>query len=95
MAYLKDMSTKPAAPDVIKRRREQFAGLNEIVTKSGGWLVSTPGNREVVVECLPQSDLPNLLADRGHDLKPEPDGERIMPTTGAIVRTRRFSFNSP
>jgi hypothetical protein len=35
--------------------------------------------------------LPNLLADLGHNLSPEPDGDRIL-LEGRIVRTRRFSF---
>jgi hypothetical protein len=95
MAYLKDAEIRKPPADIVKRRRERFDELNESVTEAGGWLVSTPGNREVIVECLPDSGLPNLLADRGHDLKPEQDGERIMPITGGIVRTKRFSFEAP
>jgi hypothetical protein len=93
--YLKDAEIRKPPADVIKRRRERFDVLNELVTEAGGWILSTPGNREVVVECLPDSGLPNLLADRGHGLTPEPDGERILPVTAGIARTKRFSFNMP
>jgi hypothetical protein len=79
MPYLKDPQFKPA-PDVLTERRERFAGLNDFVTAHGGWIISVPGDREVVVETLPGSNLPNVLADMGHNLKPEPDGERILAT---------------
>lgn len=48
----------------------------------------TPGAKEIVIECLPESGLPNLLADRGYDLKPEPDGERILPHAVSQKMTR-------
>jgi hypothetical protein len=88
VSYLKNADNFKAAPDVVKRRRAQFEALNEIVTEGGGWLTSTPGNREVVVECLPGSRLPDLLADRGYDLKPEQDGERILPVAVSQKMTR-------
>jgi hypothetical protein len=80
------------APDKIADRRAAFDELNELVTEGGGWLTSTPGHAEIFLECLPASGLPNVLADRGHDLRKEPDGQRIL-VSAAIVRTKRFSFD--
>ena len=93
--YLKDAEIRKPPADVVKRRRARFDELNALVTNNGGWLTSTPGHREVVVECLPDSGLPNLLADRGYDLMPEQDGEHILPITGTIAKTRRYSFALP
>ena len=47
--------------------------------RTGGWITSVPGERTITFECLPGSSLPNTLADLGYDLRPEPDGERVLP----------------
>jgi hypothetical protein len=95
MVYLKDAEIRKPPADIIKRRRERFDELNAFVTSGGGWLISTPGNRDVVVECLPESRLPNLLADRGYVLKPEQDGERIGRSVGEDDQERRWDARCP
>jgi hypothetical protein len=91
--YLKNPTFREAQ-DKIADRRAAFDELNALVTEGGGWLTSTPGHADVFLECLPDSTLPNALADRGHDLRKEPNGQRIL-VSAAIVRTRRFSFALP
>jgi hypothetical protein len=86
--YLKDAEIRKPPPDVLKRRRALFDQLNALVIEGGGWITSTPGNRDVVVECLPGSRLPNVLADLGHNLAPEPGGERILPVAVSQKMTR-------
>jgi hypothetical protein len=54
MIFLKDPSARKAPPDVIKRL-ERFARLNAEAGEWNAWITSTPGNREVIVECLPGS----------------------------------------
>jgi hypothetical protein len=65
MAYLHDPQFK-AAKDVVKRRREQFERLNEEARLNDSWIVSTPGNREVLIEVLPGSAWPAALIRRGY-----------------------------
>jgi hypothetical protein len=66
--------------------KEKFASLNDWINQQGGaWLTSIPGDFEAMMECLPSSDVPERLRDRGYDLKPDGEGERIIPH--AIVET--------
>lgn len=51
-------------------------------------MISLLGADNVTIECLPESNLPNALANMGHDLKPEPDGERILPVAVSQKMTR-------
>ena len=53
-----------------------------------------PGSSEITVECLPESNLPNALADLGYNLIPEPDGERILPSavTERMIRHEDGTF---
>jgi hypothetical protein len=62
-----------------RSRKERFAEINRWISANGGWLISVAGDPTVTLECLPDSCLPNALADRGYDLRQEPDGERILP----------------
>jgi hypothetical protein len=80
MVYLRDPETKKARPDVLKRRRAWFEALNTEAQNRDAWIISTPGNREVIVECLLGSAWPDVLAKRGYRLEETEDGERIIPT---------------
>jgi len=86
----------PAAPidrerkTAIEKRKAIFVDLNEFVTARGGWLVSVAGAVDVVLECLVDSTLPDDVARLGHDLKPDGEGQRILPAgvTERFVRNR-------
>jgi hypothetical protein len=88
VSYLKDPSTRKPPPDVVAERRERFERLSAFVTRHDAWIILTPGAKEIIIECLPGSGLLNLLADRGYDLKPEQDGERILPLAVSQGMTR-------
>jgi hypothetical protein len=92
---------------VIAERKDRFASLNKYVTARNGWLTSIPGEREVMLECLPGSTLPDelragaefMLGDEKVRLPPykvvaDGEGERILPHAG-IVRVLRFAFDMP
>ncbi len=64
---------------VVTSRHERFDKLNRYVREYGGWLVSVPGAADVEMQCLPHSDLPELLGDAGYALKLEGETERILP----------------
>ncbi|WP_316216747.1 hypothetical protein [Bradyrhizobium sp. SZCCHNR3003] len=69
-----------ARAKAIRTRRERFAALNDWINAQGGaWLTSVPGEPHVRMECLPWSPVPEGLADLGYHLRPEGDGERILP----------------
>jgi hypothetical protein len=69
-------------PDVVSRK-ELFAGLNEFVTKRSGWLTSVPGERDVTMETLEGSGLPDAIRALGYDVTATGEGQRIL--ANAIV----------
>jgi hypothetical protein len=69
------MKRRPTLED----RKAKFAAINEFVISAGGWLVSIPGEREVRLECLETSDLPQKLRDAGYELREDGEGQRIVP----------------
>jgi hypothetical protein len=80
MAFLKGPSTKRPPTDVIAERRAWFAAFNAEARDNSAWVISLSGAKEVVIECLPTSAWPAVIAKRGYNLKPEPDGEKILAT---------------
>jgi hypothetical protein len=79
----------PFKPEV-KDRKELFAALNEFVRARHGWLTSVAGEREVTMECLPCSALPEELRENGYVLEPDGEGQRIL--TNAI--TQQFAMGT-
>ena len=72
----------------VEGRKEVFASLNRLVTDrpAPGWLTSIPGNREITMQCLVDSDLPDELAKGGYDdIEMTGTAERILPS--AIIET--------
>ena len=82
----------PFPSEVLRDRKAKFASLLKYVTARQGWLTSVPGERDVAMECLPESSLPDelragaeyMLGDETVRLpkyKVEADGEttRILP----------------
>jgi hypothetical protein len=80
MAYLRDPDTKKAPPDVLAKRRAWFAALVAEAQDSDAWVISVPGAKEIVIETLPTSGWPAVLAKRGYSLEAIEDGERIIAT---------------
>jgi hypothetical protein len=70
-------------------QKEKFDRLNKAITKLGGWITSIPGAREVTIECLPASELPDRLRKAGYDLTEIDGGERIIP--GSITELLTLS----
>lgn len=70
---------------LLAERKARFAALLTFVSRHGGWLVSTPGNREVRMQCLPSSTLPDLLRSHGYVLHSDGEGQRILP--GGVVES--------
>lgn len=70
---------KPLKTQVTPNRKELFAALNEFVTKRGAWLTSIPGDKEVRMECLPDSTLPDELRKLGYTVESDGETERILP----------------
>lgn len=105
MSYLKDPETKGTQQDVLAERKERFAGLNNFIMAHGGWVTSLPGDKEVTVETLPGSALPDTLTKLGYKLMPEPDGQRILANAimqkfthdgdGALVAMTEGSTKKP
>jgi hypothetical protein len=74
----------------VRDRKARFEALNAWINHRGGaWLTSIPGDFEVMMECLPSSNVPQRLGDLCYQLRPEGEGERILPH--AIVE--RFCRN--
>jgi hypothetical protein len=67
----------------VKSRLERFKEINRWIMARGGWVTSLPGAREVTMECLPGSSLPDELTRLGYKLVELGEGERILPA--AIV----------
>jgi len=79
--YMRPSSDRmPQKAEVLPSRKELFAGINAFVRKHGdGWLTSIPGEREVRMECMPESSLPDELRKLGYRLEPGGETERILP----------------
>lgn len=73
-------STKPTRSLTIADRKDLFDRINKFVTARSGWITSTPGAREVRMECLPGSTLPEELRKMGYEVTEIGEGERILPT---------------
>jgi hypothetical protein len=67
----------------IADRKDRFESRNQFVISRNGWIISVPGARDVLVEVLLDSGLPDELAQLGYQLTPEGSGERIL--AGSIV----------
>jgi hypothetical protein len=71
---------KPFRHEVIADRKERFASLLKYVTARNGWLTSIPGDRDVEMQCLPGSSLPDELRKLGYDVREDGETQRILHT---------------
>lgn len=81
----KPMCERPAAESkwsrrALEDRKERFAALNKFVTDRGGWIVSIPGDRDVRIDVLENSALPDELRGLGYVLTALGESERILHT---------------
>jgi hypothetical protein len=84
-----ELRAKEAA---IAKRRELFNALSHFVSAKGAWLVSSPGDT-VRIEAKPDSEVPDLLSDRGLNLTPAGTGTRIEG--GRFVPVCIYTFRLP
>jgi hypothetical protein len=66
------------------------APCNRFVSERHGWIVSTPGDKVIMIETLPGSSLPADLRNAGYKVNPPGQGERIL--AGSVVQ--RFTTTS-
>jgi hypothetical protein len=72
--------------DATKERRELFDSLNQFIGMNGGWVVSVPGTQTVRFECLPNSKLPERLAELV-EVRSAGVTMRIVPGAHGLVET--------
>lgn len=70
---------KPGHVETKVNKLERFAELNRQVMPRGAWLISPPGDKEIIVETLAVSSVPDWLRAEGHRLEEIQGGERILP----------------
>jgi hypothetical protein len=90
---LKDFYRSGQPNKEVASRKERFAALNELVTRRLGWLTSEPGQREVTMETLEGSNLPDAIRRLGYDVVADGEGQRV--TGAGIVRVLRYAFELP
>ena len=66
----------------IAKRRALLDAINRFVRGHGAWLVSAPGD-VLRIEAKPDSEVPDLLSDRGFALQALGTGSRIE---GGVIR---------
>jgi hypothetical protein len=71
--FEQELKAKEAA---IAKRRALFHAINHFVRGHGAWLVSSPGDA-LRVEAKPDSEVADLLSDRGFALQSLGTGTRI------------------
>jgi hypothetical protein len=75
------------------KKRELWSALNHFCRSNNrGWLTSPPGT-SIRIECPPDSELPDLLVDRGFTLQPLGSGSRIE--AGVIRPVLIFALQLP
>ena len=76
----------------IAKRRALIEAINRFVRAPGAWLVSAPGD-VLRIEAKPDSEVPDLLSDRGLNLTPAGTGTRIEG--GRFVPVCIYTFRLP
>jgi hypothetical protein len=65
--------------ETVDDRKAKFEALNEFVALRHGWLVSVPGDRDMRLQVLPGSGLPEQLAAMGYIVEWTGETQRILP----------------
>ena len=104
---LKEFLRRPGAPnEELADRKSQFDDVCRYVDARAGWVTSVRGEREVRLECLPDSTVAEelrtgaafKLGDKlvklpSYDVVADGEGQRV--TGAGIVRVMRYSFELP
>ncbi len=77
----------------LQKQHELWPALAEFIRRKGGFLVSTPTERNLRIEVPQHSELPDELESLGYDLKPAGTNERIIAER--IVPVLCFQFQIP
>jgi hypothetical protein len=68
-------------PAPVRTRAQRFEAMNSWVQARGGWVISLPGEPEVMVETTESSDIPAQLREGGHDVVEVEGGQRILASS--------------
>jgi hypothetical protein len=90
-----DWLSKPYASYLshAEKRRHLLETLSKYITELGGWLISSPGNKTLRIECRELSEIPVRLAELGYKLRPCGQGTRNIAER--IVVTDIFETRLP
>jgi hypothetical protein len=90
-------STEPTPererPKISEQRKRLWEALNEFIHKSGGWLVSSPGEKYLRVEIERGSALVTTLDQMGYDVRSAGVSTRV--TSNGLIPTEFVSFTLP
>jgi Arm DNA-binding domain len=67
------------AEELRLEKEKGFEGLKRFVTERHGWLVSVPGDRDLRLQVLPGSPLPDQLVALGYIVEKTGETQRILP----------------
>ena len=91
VANLEDqIKAKTAANE---KRKKIWGALSLFISRNGGYLVSPPHVKRLVIEVPQYSELPDKLFDLGYDLTPAGTSTRIVG--GAFVPVVAYYFVIP
>jgi hypothetical protein len=80
-------------PKISEQRKRLWDALNAFIQKSGGWLISAPGERWLRVEVERGSSLPTKLTEFGYDVRSAGVSTRV--TSNGLMPTEFVSFTLP
>ncbi len=76
-----------------ENRRNLWHGLNHFISRNGGFLISPPYSKQLLIEVPQFCDLPDKLADLGYTLHPAHTGTRIIG--GVFTPVQAYQFTIP
>jgi hypothetical protein len=80
---------RPPPHAEIERQKSLWEGLNEFITRSGGWVVSPRDVSPVRFEIRAGSDLPSALRQLGYEIRNAGINERCLPIMSEHGRNQK------
>jgi len=90
---LNPQRTEPATKKISAQHKRLWGALSEFIHKSGGWLISSPGEKYLRVEVERGSSLPMKLTEFGYDVRSAGVSTRV--TSNGLLPTEFISFTLP
>jgi hypothetical protein len=87
------MRPKPKEPFITKEQRALWADLNDEIRELGGWTISEPSVFPLRFESEMTSQLPEVLRQCGHLVRPLGTHERLLPSTIRETRGSKTFVN--